>query len=433
MKKILILNLLFVFLCGFNNTHAVNKTDQLVVINHEASIYPNFADNRIIDKIDLGISFHSTDQKGVRVQFVYKGQSVWIDQKDVGAITFNAKNFVVEGALFSELPIVSENDLWFAYKNKFYKIDLTDKSSPDIQLKAVLPNFSAMSATDDRSLLALTGDINSNDTSIVNVAFYNTKQRIFSPLTYFYGDSTTMNSLEFSKDNQLIALYYTIDNDEILHIYHTTTKELVFSAHNVLSFNWIDSDLVFYTPKKILMYKTKDGILGEEIVLHDFKKTMDISPEMVKVGNQYLFQIQDIIYQYTNNELVKTDFKSIERSPNGDLEHRSTETQKIISYITSYKGKRLRSLSGTRPLWEFMSILDDFNIVYKHQNGAIYSIYVYNIDTEKSLPYYWIEEPFYIFKDKMSVEFIVENKDIFILLESPGEWVKILPIHELLK
>ena len=430
MKQILTFNLLFLILCGINNSHAVlNKSDQLVVISHEASIYPNFIDNKILDKIDLGISFYTTGQKGTRFQFEYKGQSVWIDQKDVGAITFNAKNFVAESALFSELPIVSENDLWFAYKNKFYKMYLTNKSILDIQLKAALPNFSAMSATDDRSLLALTGDINSNDTSIVNVALYNTKQRIFSPLTYFYGDSTTMNSLEFSKDNQLIALYYTIDDDEILHIYSTSTKELMFSAHNVLSFNWMDSNLILYTPKKILMYKTKDGILGEEILLYTSPISMDNAPEMAKVGDQYLLQIEDTIYQYKNDELVKTDFKSIERSPNGDLEHRSTETQKI----TTYKGTRLRSLSGTNPSWEFMSILDNTQIVYKHQNGAIYSIYIYDIDTEKSAPYYWVEDPFYIFSDKVAVEFIVENDSIFILLEKPGEWVKMLPIHELLK
>ena len=430
MKQILTLNLLLIFLYSFNTTHAVsNKSDQLVVINHRASVYSNFADNKVLDKIDLGISFHPISQKGVRFQFEYKGQSVWIDQKDVGDIVFNAKNFVAESALFSELPIVSENEFWFAYKNKFYKTDLSDKSNPDIQLKAALPNFSAMSSTEDRSLLALTGDINSNDTSILNVALYNTKQRIFSPLTYFYGDSTTMNSLEFSKDNRLIALYYTIDNDEILHIYSTATKELLFSTHNILSFNWIDSNLILYTPKKILMYATKDGVLGEEILLYEFKKTMDNAPEMAKVGDQYLFQIEDIIYQYQNDELVKTDFKSIERSPNGDIEHRSTETQKT----TTYKDKRLRSLSGTKPQWEFISILDDTNIVYKHQNGAIFSIYIYNIDKETSAPYYWIEEPFYIFKDKVAVEFIVENESVFILLENPGEWVKILPIHELLK
>jgi len=429
MKQILKFNLLFLLLCGFNNIHAVNKTDQLVVINHRVSIYPNFADNKILDKIDLGISFHPISQKGTRVQFKYKGQSVWIDQKNVGTITFDAKNFVAESVMFSELPILSENEFWFAYKNKFYKADLTNKSLPNIQLKSVLPNFSAMSATDDRSLLALTGDIKSNNTSILNVALYNTKQRIFSPLTYFYGDSTTMNSLEFSKDNQLIALYYTIDNDEILHIYHSATKELIFSAHDVLSFDWIDSTLILYTPKKILMYKSKEGILGEEIILHDFKKTMDSAPEIAKVGDQYLFQIEDTIYQYQNDELVKTDFKSIERSPNGDIEHISTKTQRI----TTYKGKRLRSLSGTKPRWDFMSILDDSNIVYKHQNGAIYSIYVYNIDTEKSSSYYWVEDPFYIFKDRVSVEFIVENDGVFILLENPDEWVKILPIHELLK
>ena len=429
MKQILIFNLLFLLLCGFNNTHAVNTVNQFVLINHEVPIYSDFVDNKIIDKIDLGISFYKTDQKGNRVQFEYKGQSVWIDQKDVGVITFNAKNFVDESVVFSELPIVSENDLWFAYKNKFYKMDLANKSNPDIQLKAALPNFSAMSATEDRSLLALTGDIKSNNTSILNVALYNTKRRIFSPLTYFYGDSTTMNSLEFSKDNRLLALYYTINDDEILHIYSTATKELLFSTHNILSFSWIDSNLILYTPKKIIMYKTKDGVLGKEIILYDFKKTMDNAPEMAKVGNQYLFQIEDIIYQYTNDGLVKTDFKSIERSPNGDLEHRSTETQKI----TSYKNKRLRSLSGTRPQWEFMSILDDTDIVYKHQNGAIFSIYIYNIETEKSLPYYWVEEPFYIFQDAVAVEFIIEDDSIFVLLESPGGWVKIIPIHELLK
>ena len=80
-----------------------------------------------------------------------------------------------------------------------------------------------------------------------------------------------------------------------------------------------------------------------------------------------------------------------------------------------------------------MSILDNTQIVYKHQNGAIYSIYIYDIDTEKSAPYYWVEDPFYIFSDKVAVEFIVENDSIFILLEKPGEWVKMLPIHELLK
>ena len=190
MKQITRFIFSFIFLWSFNNIHAVfNKTDQFVIINHNTPIYSNFADNKHIDNIDLGISFYPMSQKGMRIQFLYLGQEVWVDQKNVGIISFNAKNFVDKGVLFNELPIVSENEVWFAYKNNFYNIDLRDKYQPKIQPKAALPNFSDISATENRSLLALTGDVFSNNTSILNVALYNTKQRIFSPLTYFYGDS----------------------------------------------------------------------------------------------------------------------------------------------------------------------------------------------------------------------------------------------------
>ncbi len=430
MKQITRFIFSFIFLWSFNNIHAVfNKTDQFVIINHNTPIYSNFADNKHIDNIDLGISFYPMSQKGMRIQFLYLGQEVWVDQKNVGIISFNAKNFVDKGVLFNELPIVSENEVWFAYKNNFYNIDLRDKYQPKIQLKAALPNFSDISATENRSLLALTGDVFSNNTSILNVALYNTKQRIFSPLTYFYGDSVSMNSLEFSQDNQLIALYYSIDNNKILHIYRVATKELILSVDNVLSYNWIDSTLLIYTSEKILMYKTKDSLLGKEMILYRFNNKMSAAPLMVKLVNQYLFQIKNIIYLFQNDELVKTEFKSIERSPNGDLEYYTYKEQSCATY----KGKRIRSLSGKNPQWTYMSILDDSNIIYKHQNGAIYSIYMYNINTEKSLPYYWIEEPFYIFKDGVGVEFVRENDSIYLFLEKPKEWVKNLPIHQLLK
>ncbi|MGL5956833.1 MAG: hypothetical protein ACRC0X_09620 [Brevinema sp.] len=417
MRRILLL--VMVFYAGM--LHA------FVIIDHNVPVYESFVGGNVIDYIDIGVPLTVLSRRGARAQFDYQGREIWIDQQYIASLNVNQKNFSESATLFAELDIVDEDSFAFVYQNKLYCIDVGQL--PDLQAKSqyVFPNFSQISASRDRSVFLLTGDTFSNDVSFLNLAFYETSTKKFIPLTYFRGDKVTINSSYFSKDGRYMSLLFTIDNVNIVHVYDINKKKLILAERGILDISWYHSNLFLFTEKQILSYSGTD--LSDKNILYQFPILVDTAPSTSVIGDVYFLQLDNNVYRFAEGVLQKTDFRSLERSLKGDLEQYSRGGQ----VCTLYKNRRLRSLSGKTPTWTLLSILDDERLLYRQQKDALQILNIYDAKTDQSQPYYWIEEPFYTFKNGISLEYITEDQEIWLFVEQAGGFAKVVRIEDIIR
>lgn len=399
-----------------------------VVIIHNTPVYKTFADSTIVDRVELGSSFVSLNQRGSRMQFEYNGEEVWIDQKNISELDFKEKEFVESPVLFSEISVVNEQYIDFVYDSQLYQIDLSNLEHLKPKLLGKVPKFSQLSASPDRKTLLLTGDSLSKNKPILNLAFYNMESSEFIPLTYFIGDDTTIENSVFSPNGKYLSLYFSINDKQFTHVYDVESQKLVLTKKNILNIAWYGNILFAFSPTKIEFFDSESQFTSK--ILHTFlNKNNKIIPNGATIGGEYFIQIDDEIYHFHNKELQKTDFRSLDRSPKGFIQHYQRRKQ----LITQYKGQRLRSLSGAQPRWTFLSILDDNRLLYRTRKDALQILNIYDAIEDESYPYYWIEEPSHTFRSGLSIEFTMEGEDIWLFLENPNNYVKIIRIPEMLK
>ncbi|MGL4677408.1 MAG: hypothetical protein ACRCWI_07045 [Brevinema sp.] len=421
MRTILLLGIIFT--TGLVHT-LVNQ--YFVVIDHNVPAYQSFVDKKVVDYIDLGVPITVSSRKGARVQFRYRDRDLWVDQKYIAALNFNQRNFSDSATLFAELPVVNEEGFSFVYRNQLYCVDLN--KLPDLKVKSriTFPNFSQVSASSNRSIFLLTGDVLSNNVSLLNLAFYENSTKKFSPLTYFRGDKVTINSSDFSQDGRYVSILFVIDNINIVHVYDVKEKKLILAEKGVLDITWYNSILFLFTEKNIIYYSGAN--LANNNILYRFNKVIETAPTTSIIGGLYFLQLDNSVYCFDDGKLQKTNFRSLERSPKGYLEQ-YTQGEQICTF---YKNRRIRSLSGKTPVWTLLSILDDERLLYRQQKDALQILSIYNAETEKNDPYYWMEEPFYTFKNGISFEYLTEDQEIWLFIEKSGGFAKAVRIQDII-
>jgi len=426
-NKTLILFIIFLL----NQTSLIysflNKETFYVTKDNKTSIYANFVGINIIDEVPYAFPITSLIQKGMRVQFDYKNKKVWVELDDLLELNFTIKNFSEDNLLYHGTTIINKN-MWFAYKNILYKMDLNNPQEPTIKAQVKLPKFADMIPSDDRTWWLLKGTSQNSNNIALNLALFDITNHKFVPLTIFYGDNITLESVEFSPDNKYLAILLKIEDNYIVNVYNILNKTLCISQDKGLGFSWNDNQLIIYTPKSIVLYNDFSD-WKSKFTLYSFKIAINNTPTARKIDGELFLTIKDIVYKLENNTLKNTGEQFIEYSPDRLLKY--YEKNNII--YTYYKNRRLRSLSGKDPSWTFIAFLDNKNILYKAQKGAITSIYVYNIDSEESSIFRWIEEPTYLLPDHTAIEAVIENDEVWIFIEQADKWAKILRLHELLK
>lgn len=407
----------------------LKENQKYVVINNNVAFYENFADETKKGSISYGVALKSISQKGIRVQFIYNNQKIWINQKDLLPLEVDEKDFADASLLYMDTPIDNNNNMWFSYRNVLYKMNLDTPQNPNISLKTKLPKLSDFSFSEDRSQLLLMGDKTINGKHFLNLALFRLSDNTFTPLTFYYDNAATLNSSSFSQDNVFVAIFFRVEDENYLHLYDTETGEFIASLDGILGFNWIDSDLLIYTSSQIKLFSLKDQQLEENQILYRYPINADNSPSISIVDNTILFNINDTVYALSNNKLEKKDYRSIDRSKSGSLQQ---YTRKNTIY-TTYNGDIIRPMTGTTPPWTLISIINDDLLLYRKQVDAFPIINLYNAIENKSYPFYWIEEPTYSLSNGISIESVVDKEEVWIFIEDPSDsWVKLVKLHEIL-
>ncbi len=412
-------SIIFILIASFSMSYAIfNSKENFAVISHNATIYKNFMNNDAVGVVELGVPVAIKSRKGVRVQFEYKGNDVWINQQDISEINFEQKNFSSTSSKFTPLPVVKNDSICFVYDDKLYTMNISNPESLKAKAFSSVPQFSQISISENRNVLFLTGDIVSNNTTTLNLAFYNISERKFYPLTFLLGSQVIIESSEFSQDGKYLSLFFDVNDENIVHVYDVKTQKLVLVKRDVLNVSWFRSILFLSTPNEIIYYTDLDTAQGK--VLHTFSKPIETAISSVVIAGEYFLQIQDTIYRFDGDSLQKTDFSSLERSPRGNIEYYSRNDQ----FYTMYNHQRLRSFSGSSPRWTLLSILDDENILYRYTKDAIQMFSIYNAVSDQSYTYYWIEDPFHTFRNGVSLEYVVDGEEIWIFLEKADDFIK---------
>lgn len=403
------------------------KNEKYITINNDVPLYATFVSTNIVKKAPYAMPITSLSKKGTRIRFNYDNQELWIEQNDLITLDFSSKNFSDDNLLFLETPLVNQV-MWFAYKGILYTMDLTIPRNPSIKAKVKLPKISDMIPSKDRVWWLLRGTSEtSNDHSLLNLALFNATNQKFIPLTILYGNNITLELAEFSQDNNFLAMLLKIDDQYIVNVYNLSNKTLCVAQDKGLGFSWNDNQLLIYTKDAIELYNASEN-WNDKLILYSFKIAIKETPLTRKANGNLYLTIDNTVYKLTNNILEKTDDQFIEYSKDKQLKYYEKDG---ITY-TYYKNWRLRSLSGVNPKWTFVTFLDNKNILYKAQKGALSSIYIYNIDTEESSVFRWIENPIHLLPNYTAIEAVIEGDEVWIFIEQAGKWAKILRLHELL-
>ncbi len=422
MKKILIiLNALFLLspTYGF-----LGNSKKYVVSVDTASFYEESNSRTAKGEVPYGIALQSLKTKNNRIQFSYDDEDIWINENDLEPIIFNKENFSDTSVLFMSEKLDQNNLMWFVYKNVLYTMDLNNPRTPKIDTITKLPKLSFFKASGDYSYLLLFGDQRKGDKHSLNVAVFSVYDNDFIPLVTFDNDKVTLDSSFFSEDNKYLSILFNKDDTNYLHVYSVETSSLVFSRENVFNSTWVHSDLLVYTADGVELYDNWE----ESTPLYTYAKKQDADPPINMVGDAVLLEIEGAVYSYKNKVLEKTDYKSIERSESGTIEHYTSGGR----IYTKYEGDTLRSLSGEKPRWTLLSIISDTKLIYKYQADALQIIGLYNALLDKTISYSWVEEPDYTMTDGVSIENVIDNNEVWVFIEKPEEWVEMLKLHELL-
>lgn len=398
-----------------------------VVFQDRTPLYDTFADNSAVDFAPFLLVFKARAQRGTRLQLDYKGRELWIEIRDVIKMDFNSRNFSDGSTDFIETKLVG-NALWFAYKKALYAMDLSDVDSPVVQKKAELPAVSDAQASEDRTLWLLSGESSCKNERNLRLALFSVPQKRFVPLTMIYGNNISLLDAAFSADNRFVALHTDLQDAKKLTVFSTSVGVLEHSLNDVDNFFWYGNSILIFRKNDIILFDPAQPDIERAVLYASPKQRGTV--EYRQVGERLLIAVDGAVYILTNGSLQKTDFKSIDRSPDGSLEH----FEEKGSTYTLYKGKQLRALSGSKPRWEFDSFLGNNYIVYREKKGsALTTLYLYDPKKDISLSYYWVEEPSQILNDGLAIEAVNEKNDVWFFLEKPGETAKILRLSEIIK
>ena len=398
-----------------------------VVSQDNAPLYDTFAGSSAVDFAPFLLVFKARAQRGTRIQLDYKGRELWIEMHNVIKMDFNSRNFSDSSTDFIETKLVG-NILWFAYKKALYAMDLSDINMPVVQKKAELPSVSDAQASEDRTLWLLSGESSYKNERNLRLALFSVPQKRFVPLTMIYGNNMSLLDAAFSADNRFVAVHTDLQDAKKLTVFSTSNGILEHSLNDVDNFFWYGNSILIFRKHDIILFDPSQPDM-ERTILYASPKQRD-TIEYRQVGERLLIAVDGVVYILTNSNLQKTDFKSIDRSPDGSLEH----FEEKGSTYTLYKGKQLRALSGSKPRWEFDSFLGNNYIVYREKKGsALTTLYLYDPKKDISLSYYWVEEPSQILNDGLAIEAVNEKNDVWFFLEKPGETAKILRLSEIIK
>lgn len=415
--KILVL---FIFV-GILNIYAITDK-KYTVVTKNAQIYDTTTSKLSIGTVPFGMPLKSIKNQNNRVEFEYQGKKNWIDIKDIREIDFSI--FTTSSRFFIPSTVVKDSCMWFIYKNQMYVLNLTNLDKPKFSSISKIPNISDAVPSPNRNFWILLGEVSNPTNNSLNVGLFSVDRKKFSELTSFFGPDVTIESIEFSPNEQFAAFFMNINEKNYIYVFDLKTLSLIFTDQNAIGFSWYQDRFLVYYDKSISLYEINSW---KKILLQEVPPIVQ-APISAFIGNQLLISINDSIYQFSDDKLLKTSYKSLERSENGLLE----QYRKNNTTILTYKGQRIYNLSGQKPRWAFDSFLGDHFILYKEQKGAIATIYRYNAENKESVPYYWVEDTENILSDGSIVDVIVDGEEIWIIIESPNKKAKMLQLNELL-
>ncbi|MGL4561733.1 MAG: hypothetical protein ACRCV0_05560 [Brevinema sp.] len=396
------------------------KSKQYTVSTDNSPVYSSIMSTQSINTVPFGMPFRSLEQKAGRLKFIYQKKEVWIPLENVVPIDFN--QFTTSSTLFVPSEITSNGNMWFIYKNQMYRFNVTNERV-SFESISKMPNILDAVPSGDRTRWFLLGEVRTEDKSLLNIGLFSPQNKKFTELTTFFGENVTIESVEFSPDNNYLSLFVNRNDVDYIYIFDVNDLSLLMTDKNITGFTWSDDKLLIYYPKNIGVYQINPW---QKIVT----KGIDVinNPSGRLLDQELLVQNKNIVYLMSNNTFVPTKYKSLDRSPKGTFEHYQQQGQ----MNTFFKGQRIYSLSGAKPKWVFLSFIDHKYLLYKQQKDALTTLYRYDAEEKLSVPYYWIEEPYSIFDDGTLVDVAVEDKQIWIFIESPNQKPKMLKLHELL-
>ncbi|MGL4366775.1 MAG: hypothetical protein ACRCTQ_00610 [Brevinemataceae bacterium] len=428
MKKNIWLSI-FIVVCIIDvDLYAFLSGKERLVVIETTPVYSESLGSNQVNTVPVGAVVSVQKKKGVRLQITFNNQNVWIEQSKVKPLEFSSKNFSDNSALFIPASVSKDGVFWFVYNKMMYKMNLSDLTKLSAESQASLPRVLDAEPSIDYSLWLLSGESTNKKSKVLNLALFYPSLKKFVPLTSFFGDDVIVKSLEFSDNNQYVAVMVSIKDRSGLYVFDTSSHLLTFYQSGIQGFQWHNSNLVVFTPLSIDINTPNNIHSWKKKTLYTFKTKQTEAPVIYKSGSEILLSLEDKVFVLNNQTLKETGYDSLERSPNGVIEY----YQKQSNIYTLYKKKQIPSLSGKKPMWSFLSILDDTHLLYRIQKEALAEIYLYNAETKTSTPFYWIEEPAFVLSDYTAVEFAVENEEVWMFIERPGGiMVDIFKIHEI--
>ncbi|MGL4394485.1 MAG: hypothetical protein ACRCS8_04600 [Brevinema sp.] len=418
----MVLRISFLFLMIFMGTDLfafLPKIDRYSVSIKDAPVYATLRGERQVKTVPFGMPLSIISEKSGRAQFELEGQLLWISKTHLSPIHF--KTFTTSSTFFIPSEVMSTGEMFFIYKNQMYSFNVTNTETKFTSI-AKIPDLLDATPSTDRKLWFLLGEVRTDESARLNVGLFDTTRNKFSELTVFSGD-VTIELAEFSPDNRYLALFVNKNDATHLYVFDTEQLTLVMKDKDVTGFVWGRSRFLVYHEKSIVMYRLNSW---EKIAVKSPEPLS--SPSGTKIKNEFLVQNKDKIYVLTNETLVPSKYKSLDRSQDGNFEQYQSANQTI----TTYKNSRILNLTGQKPRWSFISFIDDRYLLYKQQVDALTKLFRYDAEAKTSQPYYWIEDPYSTFGEGILVDIATEGEQIWIFIESPIAKPKILKLNELL-
>lgn len=420
MIKTILSPILFIFLTL--PAHAQFDEGRWAVTQASAPAYADVSGVVQSGTLPYAYSFKAKNRRGNRVSFMKDAKELWVNTNALIKIDFTAQNFSSQPADFLPSEIQGSN-FTFIYKNSVYRLNAETLDTKTLVKISDAPRSSAAYFSKGGEIALLAGASEKG----LNLAFLLPQQKKFIPLSILTGEASLITA-EFSPNHGLIALHIALGERQHLLLYRTDTGELTASVPQVQAFRWSGGGVVIARQNSVALLKSN----GEETTLYLAPKNKkEIQTIIAMPADEFLIDIDGVIYRLDGDGIVKTTYSSIERSRSGSLQR--SEKNNVINF--TYQGKPLRPLSGKTPLWDFISFAGDASLVYsqKSTTGAITTLYYYDAAQNLSLPYRWVEEPVQVLDNGLAYEAVEESGETWLFFEYPGGKAVMLRLNELLR
>lgn len=396
------------------------------ITKSKAGVYADKDLKSLILNLSTGFTFTAKDDTGKSLSFLYNGQEYWIKRQDVMALDFSRDNFSESSILYDDVSVLRETSLNFFYRGELFKIGFQDPKNPKIISRISLTKLVQLKASHDQETWILFGNKRVDLMQMMNVAIFDAKREIFTPLAVLNMEGVSIKSIEFSPEADFVSILLSTKTGGVLLVYDLQNGLTFSFEDDIFDLQWLENKLILYQKQGIFLYDffVYSG-KHQKFPLYLFSKPMRKAPDFCFVGGKVFLSLDNAIFKISPSAIFeKTTLKNLSEA--------SENLVQIDKNTFRCNNKIIRELSGVQPKWVFLSLLDHNMLLCKKQDGLVPSLFIYDVKNSIQRELKWVEDPKHVLSNMTFVDVVFDKNEVWFVIEKPEEFVKLLKLDAFL-